>query len=64
MQRKIVQLVASQSADPKGRAIRTLYALDEDGKAWAIDPYEHKAKWSELPSLPDKPKGRSIAEIL
>lgn len=64
MQRKIVQLVASESTGASGALTRTLYALDEDGHAWVIDPYDSEAGWRELPSLPDKPKRPGFAEIL
>lgn len=53
MSRKIVQISSSGYSD-KGDRREALYALDDEGKVWVIDPYAQGRQWSEIPALPPK----------
>lgn len=62
MSRKIVQISSSGYSD-KGDRREALYALDDEGKVWIIDPYQSEMQWSELPDLPPKAKGVSMLDV-
>lgn len=53
MAKKIIQISSIGYSD-KGDRREALYALDDDGQVWVIDPHDHGAQWREITALPDK----------
>jgi len=60
MSRYVVRLTAAQSADPQGRTVRTLYALDNFGGLWMLHPDAADAQWESLPGLPQENISRNF----
>jgi len=53
MTRKAVQIAATVSGEGTDRR-ESLYALDDEGRIWIIDPYQRRTEWSEIQALPEK----------
>ena len=63
MSRYVVRLTAAQSADAQGRAVRTLYAVDNFGGLWMLRPDAADVQWESLPELPQENISRNFFDI-